>query len=230
MKHSLIFSLIALSLLLLSCQSNERPLIPNYGTITYKIKYTEDISTSPSVSVLPEDVKLFFNNNKIKHEITGGFNFFTLDFFSLSPADSCHVMFKFMNKTMFYSMDPSNHFFLYERDGDVQITYFDDEPKTIAGFKCKKAQVNFEGEAPFYAYYTQDIDLINPNRNTPLADIPGLLMEFTVNYKGLKLEIIADKFNPKKPSSSEFKLPKKYDQSSKDKIDSMVSSLLENIK
>ncbi len=230
MKHSLILSFISLSLLLLSCQSNDRPLIPNYGTITYKIKYTEDISNSPSVSVLPGEVKLFFYKNKIKHEITGGFNFFTLNFFSLSPTDSCHVMFKFMNKTMFYGMEHSNRFFLYERDGDVKVTYFEGETKTIAGFKCKKAQVCFEGEEPFYAYYTEEIDLRNANRNTPLEGIPGVLMAFTVNFKGLKLEITADNFNPKKPSASDFKLPKEYVQSSKDEIDSIVTSLLENIK
>ena len=61
--------------------------------------------------------------------------------------------------------------------------------KVIAGYKCKLARVFIEDvPTPIDVYYTEDIHIENPNRNTPFSEINGVLLEFetTMNQYSVK--------------------------------------------
>lgn len=230
MRYTFLYSIL-LSILIASCQSSDKgSSYPSAGTLQYKIAYPKSISESPTISILPQELNLSFHNNKIRNEIKGGFSLFSLNFYSPSPDDSCYVTFNFMSRVLSYSMDKRNCMFLYDQEEAENIIYFENETKIIAGFNCNKALAQFKNQEPFIIYYTQEIKLKQANRHTPFKEVPGVLMQFPVVYKGMKLTITADTFSAKKPAASTFKLPRESSHSTKNEIDSIVTTLLNNFK
>jgi GLPGLI family protein len=225
MKH---FSLyIIIGTLLWSCNSPKtKKNNPDAGKIEYIIKYPSSISNSPTSIFLPQSLILMFHENQIKYLFNGSLNIFSLHFLSPSPEDSCHISLHFMNKNLYYSTDSSNNFFLFNTQNITHITYDDEEIKNIAGFKCKKAYLHYKDAKPANIYYTEEIKLKKPNRHTPLKDIPGLLMQFPVEYNGIKFEFTAQKFESTIPTDSNFLKPKQIAQSSEKEIETIIMNIL----
>ncbi len=203
--------------------------VVDHGTIVYHIDYPEEVLNSSLGTLMPDKWLYIFNKNKIKHELKASFNVFSLNFISDSPVDSCDVLFTFMDKNLYYPIAINDHFFLYDKDAKVVVTYEPEVTKVIAGFNCSKATIKFEGHEPIDVYYTDEIQLLEPNRHTPMKIIPGVLMEFTVDYDSLKLKLTAKEFIDESPSMSTFKIPKNASISNKDEVVAMIDALLKTI-
>ncbi len=200
--------------------------IVDHGTIVFHIDYPKEMMTSSVANMMPDKWLFSFSKNKIKHELKASFNVFSLSFVSESPNDSCDVLFSFMDKHMYYPIAINDHFFLYDNDAKVVVTYEPEITKNIAGFKCSKANIKFEGHDPFDVFYTDEIHILEPNRHTPLKVIPGVLMEFTVDYNGLKLHLKAKDFIEEKPALNNFKIPRNAVLSNRDEVVAMVNTLI----
>jgi len=201
----------------------------DHGTIVYHIDYPAEVLSSSIGALMPDKWLYKFNKNKIKHELKASFNVFSLNFISDSPLDSCDVLFTFMDKNLYYPIAINDHFFLYDKDAKVVVTYEPEITKVIAGFNCSKATIIFEGNEPIDVFYTDEIQLLEPNRHTPMKIIPGVLMEFTVDYDSLKLKLTAKEFIEDTPSANEFKIPKNAVASNKDEVVAMIDALLNTI-
>ncbi len=201
----------------------------DHGTIVYHIDYPQEVLNSSMGALMPDKWLYIFSDNKIKHELKASFNVFSLNFISDSPLDSCDVLFTFMDKNLFYPIAINDHFFLYDKDAKVVVTYEPEVTKVIAGFNCSKATIKFEGHEPIDIFYTDEIQLIEPNRHTPMKIIPGVLMEFTVDYDSLKLKLTAKEFIDEHPPLSAFKIPKGAKISNKDEVVAMIDALLKTI-
>ncbi len=178
---------------------------------------------------MPDKWLFIFSNNKIKHELKASFNVFSLNFISGSPQDSCDVLFSFMDKNLYYPIAINDHFFLYDKNAKVVVTYEPDITKEIAGFNCSKATVKFEGHEPVDVFYTDEIQLLEPNRHTPMKIIPGVLMEFAVDYDSLKLKLTAKEFLDENPPVNTFKIPQNAKISNKEEVVAMIDALLKTI-
>ncbi len=230
MKTSLLkyFTLLFISVILLvGCGIKRKSSgVVDHGTIVFHIEYPEEFTSSPVGNMMPDKWLFSFNKNMIKHELKASFNVFSLSFVSNSPMDSCDVIFSFMDKHMYYPIAINDHFFLYDNDAKVVVTYEPDVTKNIAGFKCTKANIKFEGHESFDVFYTDEIKVLAPNRHTPLIVIPGVLMEFTVEYDGLKLKLTASEFLDEKPPLRDFKVPGKAVLSNRDEVVAMVNTII----
>lgn len=225
MRH--LSNTLVVLLLLSGCNNIEKKNnVPDTGVISYLVEYPEEISNSPNGSLMPKELLLSFSEQQLKISLKGSFNVFSLNFISLTPNDSCTTIFKVMDKNLI-SKDPNNkQLFFFNRTGHPEITFLNHETKVIAGFKCKKAVVKFKDFDAYNVFYTSDINLQSPNRNTPLTEIKGVLMDFFVLYNGIKFHFIANSFDNSHPSYVEFKIPENAKQSSQKEIETLITSLI----
>ncbi len=220
--------ILLLTIVFASCNSHSKKVVsPESGTIIYKVDILDSGVSEGSRNFLPNELHFIFRDNQVKHYLKGHFNIYSLSLISMSPQDSCVILFQFMDKCLIYSMYDKNCFFLYDQYKHAKINLDYSETKKITGFNCKKAQISYDNHEPVFVYYTTEIKLNNPNRYTPLSAIPGVLMEFPFEYNGIKLNVSAMQFDDDKPSSKEFLIPASVTQSSRSEVETMVQTLMD---
>ncbi|SMO51154.1 GLPGLI family protein [Saccharicrinis carchari] len=223
--------IIILLILLQACaNSSQRSDFPNAGEITYRIHYPEEISESPTSNLMPGELILRFNDNMRRYSFKGSFNIFSLDFYSLSPSDSCATIFRFMDNHLLDMGSSESNFFFFDKANEPIIKLIDGPTKDIAGVPCLEATINYPGKETFSVFYTKSINLNMPNRNTPFDKIPGVLMEFFVNYNGVRFHFTAQNIDFIPPEESEFELPDGAKHTSEKEIEGMILTLINNFK
>ena len=215
--------------MLSGCKSTDNKTeLPDEGVISYAIEYPNEITELPTSSLMPKNMKFSFKKQRIKYSLKGSFNIFSLNFISASPSDSCTTLFRFIDKNLTSTTPSDKKIFFFDTNDTPTITYLNDETKVIAGFNCKKAMVNFKDTEPFYVFYTNEINLQHPNRNSLLNEINAVLLEFFVDFNGVRFHFTAEDFDYSHPPRSEFKIPKKTEQSTQAEIEALIITLINN--
>ncbi len=221
---------ILLSALLQGCASGSKdPDFPSAGVITYRIDYPLEISDSPAAKLMPNQLKLSFKNNMRRYNFNGSFNIFSLDFISLSPTDSCVTIFRFMDNNLLHAGPVESNFFLFDKKNEPIIKLVDNETKEIAKMTCFKAIVNYPDGEPFSVYYSKDVDLQMPNRHTPYAEIPGVLMEFYVDHNNVRFHFTALDIDYTIPEDSVFTIPRIAKATPEDEIEDLILTLIKTL-
>ena len=101
-----------------------------------------------------------------------------------------------------------------------------EEIKEIAGYKCKKAKIIFDGgkHENFDVYYTNDVKIKDPNWSSPFHDIEGVLMEYQMLKYGMELRFTAKSIDEKPVKGSSFDVPKDYKMVPEKEIDALFKS------
>jgi GLPGLI family protein len=122
--------------------------------------------------------------------------------------------------------DEQPFFFDGLEDMDVMLV---DDTKQIAGFNCKKAIVSFPDslKSPYEVFYTDEINIKNPNKANPYKDINGVLMQFIIRIDKMQLLLTASKYDSTSISDEAFKVPENYKRISKDKLKLLFAKLME---
>lgn len=209
-------------------QKSNKSDFPSAGTITYVIDYPKTITDSPTGSLMPRKLKLTFKDNKTHYSFKASFNVFSLDFYSSSNADSCTTLFHFMDKNLLHVGTINSTFFFFDKEVKPTIELNENETKEIAGVQCYQALIKFENQKQFLVYYTKSIDLKQPNRHTHLNEIPGVLMDFYVDYNNVRFHFTADKIDYEIPPQSMFEVPNSAKRTQKEEIESLINTLIKN--
>ena len=222
--------LILFSVLLQGCASSSKDLdFPSAGVITYAIDYPDEISDSPSAKLMPNQLKLSFKNHKRRYHFNGTFNIFSLDFISLSPTDSCVTIFRFMDNNLLHAGSVGSNFFLFDKKSDPTIKLIESETKEIAEMTCFKAIVDYPDVEPFSVYYSKNVDLKMPNRHTPYAEIPGILMEFYLDYNDVRFHFVANHIDYTVPDDTVFAIPDIAKATPESEIEDLVLTLIQTL-
>ncbi|WP_075591381.1 hypothetical protein [Labilibacter marinus] len=218
-----------LSVIIQGCKTKaDQSDFPSAGVVTYSINYPEEVSKSASSSLMPDKMTLSFRDNKVRYNLKGSFNVFALDFFSPAIDDSCATIFRFMDNKLMYKGACRSNFFFFNDQVSPEITYFKDETKEIAGLTCRKGEVTFKGLPTFDIYYAESINIDIPNRHTPFSEVPGLLLEFSVDYNGVRFHFTAKDIDYNIPSKSTFKVPNKSKNVPESEIEDLIITLIHN--
>lgn len=223
MKH---ITLILVSLqLFISCSNiSEKKKTDAEGTITYKVCYATKEDVNPIVALLPTQVEYKFKNNNISVLSEGYLGFFSTRFISKYKAPNSSILFKILNNKMNYQFSSNEVPFIYNHKLATRIKYLKTD-RVIAGYKCKLARVFIEElPEPIDVYYTQDICLKNPNRNTPFSEIDGVLLEFETTMNKIKAKFSAQEISFTPVNKEEFLIPSDYVKSDAKTILKYVSN------
>jgi len=209
MKHT---SLILITLyLFLSCSNkSDKNKTPAEGIITYSVNYIVNENENPIVSLLPTTVEYKFKNNNISVLSEGYLGLFSTRFISRANEPKSSILFKMLNNKMNYQFSSKEVPFIYNHKPATKIEYHDTD-RIIAGYECKMARVYItELPEPVDVYFTQDIHIDNPNRNTPFRNIDGVLLEFETTMNKIGAKFSAQSINLSPVDIEEFCIPSDY--------------------
>lgn len=188
-------------------QSDSKPKDYSKGTIKYKVSYPYFKGDGLTKAMLPKEMYFVFHDGKINQYSKKG-GLLKMGVMGEPSKDSVSIYIDF-GKADFrsnFSGEKVREFIQYQTD--LEIDLIEGEEKEILGFKCKKALVKYKNGAfpDFTVYYTEELEVENPNFYNPYASIPGVLMEFEMERFGLVSKIEADTFMTTLPEEHQFDL------------------------
>ncbi len=216
-----------LFLLLSSCNGKYAGSGLKEGQVIYKVEYLEDKKDNPLISLLPNEIKMFFKNDNVAMDVEGWMGVFKSGFLRIGNSKKIYTLMKVLNKRYYYeSVDASSYMGLSSMK-DVEIN-FDDSVKTICDLACKHAFVKIPSKnMQFDLFYTEEIEIEAPNYGTPFSEIPGVLMEFQVEMHGIPMHIQAKQIQAVKVENFKFEIPVDYKNVDKAVVDELVASLIQ---
>ena len=124
----------------------------------------------------------------------------------------------------YYIEEPNTPSLLYEELEGLKIQKTDGE-KQILGLNCKRALAILDDSlhTTFEIYYTDEIDIDDPNAQTPFAEIDGVMLEFTSLINGVRMHFLAGSIAADSISDNEFVIPPDYKQVSRSEMVDIIN-------
>ena len=179
-------------------------------TITYSIAADENVSDKDLIESLKESTKTVYikgNNSRVD---------------LMSPAFTQSTLFDKTNGTAVVLREFGNNKFMTKLDNagwKKQNSKFEgltinttSETKTILGYECKKAMLQFKDGSSFIIYFANAIAPSVKEFEYQFKDVPGLVLEYdALENGGKKIHYTATKINLSPVPASKFDIqPSNY--------------------
>lgn len=224
-QRRFLFGVLILCLVASSCKLGLRHRSITEGSIKYKITYIEDEKSNPIVSLLPTYITMSFKGKEVLLSVEGWMGIFKSSFIKDKDQNAITLL-KILNKKYLYRSAPTDGYYGLTRYENMQVS-FDDQEKKVIDFTCKHARIKIpEKNLEFDVYYTNDINIENPNANTPLSQIPGVLIEFQLEMNGILMHLEATEFNNQEVPDYLFEIPEGYKEVEKSQMDEIFAGIM----
>ena len=199
------------------------------GTISYKIEMEgEDIDEATKAQA-PSFMALNFGDSRYRFDMNLGniasigmiVDYKTKDQIILADVEMFGV--KWATKATAEDIEKRKQENNISNEDNIQINYIN-ETKTIAGYKCKKAEVVSDNGEVTELFYTEEIVVpkeIFINENFGLKKFDFVIMEITSHEENVTVKITATNVNTKKPKSTLFSIPEDYEMKTLEEMSSM---------
>ena len=209
-----IFSIISLLIFLPSCNEIMKGMRISEGYIEFDISYPKITEENNDLEgLMPSEMVYKFKDHKSSYTFNVAMGIFKATFISDSKKREILHLIKLLNKKYGLVMDEKEALEMNANISNVKLN-FTDETKEIAGYKCKKVEASYEEEGrieKFDLYYTDEINVDNPNWSTPFHEIKGVLMEYQFYRYDFLMKFTAKKVVKKNIKDSEFEFPEDYE-------------------
>ena len=206
-----------------SCAESNDKNILNEGEIEFEIKYLENERENPLISLLPRKMITIFKNNSTHSLIEGFWGTFKLIYITNHLKGQNVTLFQILDKKYMYLADTSDAPFGYESATNVKFS-FTEKVKNIAGYECNHAFAVFPNSSDTVeVYYTDQLNIKNPNSNNPYRDISGVLLEFSVKLAGINMMFKAKKITGREININKFNIPAGFKKVSKEEMEKIVN-------
>ena len=122
-----------------------------------------------------------------------------------------------------YLADTSSVPFGYQSVTNVKLA-FTEKVKNIAGYDCNHALAVFPNSVDTVEiYYTDQLDIKNPNSNNPYRNINGVLLQFSVKLAGINMMFKAKRVIGVEIDMKNFDIPTGYKEVSKEEMEKIVN-------
>ncbi len=209
-------------LFLASCGQKDEKFISE-GLIEFDAKVVDE--ANPMASLAPSKMTIKFKNNHSAAEMSAGMGLFTTSFISNPEKKSLTQLVKLLNKK--FSLVQSEAEIKKENEQYAMEIIPTKEMKVIAGYNCKKAHVTLKDEfgTEFDIFYTDELDIKNPNFANPYNMIDSVLMEYQLKKFGLEMRFTAKMVKPEEIEDSTFELPTDYKPISQQEMNELFEGL-----
>jgi len=205
-----------------SCTESNAANILKEGEIEFEINYLEDERENPLISLLPRKMITKFKNNSTHSLIEGFWGTFKLIYITNHIKGQNVTLFQILDKKYMYLADTSSVPFGYQSATNVKLSYTN-KVKNIAGYECSHALAVFPNSSDTVeVYYTDQLDIRNPNTNNPYRNINSVLLEFSVKLAGINMMFKAKRVIGGKINLGEFDIPTGYKEVSKEEMEKIV--------
>jgi len=196
------------------------------GEIHYNIDYSGNFGNMP-MDILPKTLIVSFKENKILYEMSTPFGNSGIMNLANPDENIYDTYLRLFTLRLLYESKPDETFPGFEAMDNMVITK---TPKTlvICGYNCKNAQITFpsKGDKIYNIWYTDEINVKNPNTSTPYKDIDGVLMSFYFMIGDAELHFDAETVYNKDIPDSMFERREKYMKVTRENINKFIKKMV----
>ena len=194
------------------------------GEIHYNINYIGNIGPVPK-EALPKNLIVSFKKNKILYEMVGIGNSGILNL-SNPEKGIFDTYFSLFTIKYFYAAEPGEMYPGFEAMEGMVIRKTS-KTSIICEFNCKNAEVYFPSDRNkvFDIWYTNEIDVKNPNASNPFNKIDGVLMSFFFFLGTTQLQFEAETVFKKELPDEIFERRDKFVRVSREEIKEFINKM-----
>ncbi len=214
---SLIFVIIVL---FISCTHDDE------GVIEYNITYEQSSDDNPLINLMPTSMDFYFKDQKVLTQIQGWMGIFKSIQLSDLEDSTNVLMMKLLDKKYYYVRHLRDEPLGFETLNIKNIDYLDNDT-VYKGYNCNRARVymNDSAKTVFDLLYTNEIKIPSPNRNNPFSEIPGVLMQFRMEFKGIELRLDFKEYRDTVFPKTTFAVPSSYEKISRKEMSDFFNEL-----
>ncbi len=224
MKKAFILSLCCLFITLTwtACKHEDEKFISE-GSIEFSATVVD--KSNSMASMAPSKMTIRFKKNKSCVEMSAGMGLFNTQFVSNPETHTLLQLVKLLNKK-FWLMEDEAQLKKEIEDYKIEIKPTN-ETKIIAGYNCKKSVVHYTDDSSpdFDIYYTNELNIQNPNFANPFHTVDGVLMEYQMKKFGLEMKFEAKKVTKETIEDATFQVPDDYKKISQKEMNELFGSL-----
>ncbi len=196
------------------------------GEIHYNIDYIGSFGPMPK-EVLPKNLVVSFKDNKIIFEMISSFGNSGILNLSNPEKGIVDTYFSLFTLKYYYAVQPGEQFPGFEAMKDIVIKKTS-KTSVICGFNCKNAEVTIPslGNKVYQIWYTNEINIKNPNTATPFSQIDGVLMSFFFFLGPAELHFDAETVYKKDIPDEIFERRDKFMRVSRAEIDKFINKMI----
>lgn len=225
-RHVFPILLIVLGLCLFvsSCRELTDEKYISEGVIEFKIEYPYSEENSLLVGLLPDKLLVKFKDDKVALDMTGGMGMFRIIMISNPETETATQMVKMLNKKFAIEFSKEEADKLFEDQFVIKnIEFITGQDSVIGGYNCKKAIAHCSIPKRSYTiYYTEDMNIKNPNWANPYKAVSGMLMDYPIKMYNIEMHLTNPVVIKENVDDSLFVLPKDYKLISKEEMDNLL--------
>ncbi|HQW41839.1 MAG TPA: hypothetical protein PK149_11770 [Flavobacteriales bacterium] len=181
------------------------------GTIEYELTFPDQDPDDIMAGMLPERTMLTFSKDRQSTELSAGMGIFRTTLVTDDENEFIDYHLSLMSKRLVAHLLPRDLTLFNKSSGNPTILFTEDTD-TIAGYPCRRALAVFDNmdEPEIELWYTDRIDLKNPNWFGPFAEVPGVLLRYEMVQYGLRMRLNAIAITPGKVDPAKFKVKEDF--------------------
>lgn len=183
------------------------------GVIEYALSFPDYDPNGIMAGMLPERTTLTFSEDKQVAELSAGMGIFRTTMVTDDNQEAMDYHLSLMSKKIVAHMLPRDLTLFNEESSPPTILYTGDTA-TIAGYPCKRAVAIFDriDEREIELWYTDRIEMKNPNWFGPFAEVPGVLLRYEMIQYGMRMRLDAISVTAGEVDAAKFQVKKEFER------------------
>ena len=198
----------------------------NQGEIHYSIEYFGDFGAGVK-QYMPKTLIVSFKDDKILFEIATPIGNSAIMNLSNPDEDIFDTYISFFTLKYAYSAEPGEVHPGFEAMKGMEVNKTS-KTAVICGYNCKNAEITFPFDRSkiYSVWYTNEIDVKNPNAATPFNAIDGVLMNFFFFIGTAEMHFNVENVYDKEVSDKTFERRTNFVRVSREKINGLMDKML----
>jgi len=222
---------LVLIFLMVSCDKGIFESGIKEGVIEYRIEYPDLGDDHVMMDLLPKKMEMTFKDGEFRNEISAGMGLFKTSIIREKENQKLIHTIKLLNKKLASELNSG--------DIDVMNAEFNElefapssNTKEIAGYTCQEviATVKEDSVWEFKLYFTDEINIPEPNYMNPFEDIKGVLMQYEMISHDLHMLFVAESVHKKEIERDDILLADDYTMVSPENLKTELDAIFEKVK
>ena len=221
--------IIIISVTILSCGSDGSD--KTQGIIAYKVTYPKMDKSNFMFDFMPKKMVLKFKNNNYTTSLSAGMGMYKTDFLVNQEENEFSQMVKLINKKYILTLKGDEIEKSINKLPAFHVEHTG-ETKKILNYVCNKAIITVDNESndAFTVFYTDKIQIENPNWCNQFKEIDGVLLEYQYEKYGVCMRLKAKNIKFTEIDDNEFEISEKYEHISEEKMDKKMQDIFDTFK
>jgi hypothetical protein len=195
------------------------------GEIHYNIEYTGSVGMPKEL--MPRSLVVSFKDDKILFDISAPIGNSGILNLSNPEEGIFDTYISLLTWRYYYAAKPGEPHPGFDAMTGLQVKKTT-KTSVICGFNCKNAEITIpaKGDRIYQVWYTNEIDVKNPNAATPFAGIEGVLMSFFFLMGPAEMHFEAETVYKKEIPDQTFERRTRYSRISREEINSFINKMI----